>query len=195
MHEAHPDPRELGEGVDQLPRDEVDPPPPRPERDPALRPHDRERSAALLSVPGATAIVSRSVNFRQIHHVAYVVADIDAALPLYTERLGMPLEVREVLADQGVEAVSLAAGRGHVELIQPLDPGCSVGRFLKRRGEGLHHVAFEVPDIEAALAELRTAGIDLIDRAPRRGLGGHLVAFLHPRASGGVLTELVQSHY
>jgi methylmalonyl-CoA epimerase len=133
------------------------------------------------------------VRFEQIHHVAYVVSDIDAALPLYTERFGMPLEIREVLADQGVEAAALGVGRGHIELIQPLDPDNSVGRFLERRGEGIHHVAFEVPNVGDALDELRSAGVDLIDQAPRRGLGGHRIAFLHPRSSGGVLTELVES--
>jgi methylmalonyl-CoA epimerase len=133
------------------------------------------------------------VRFEQIHHVAYVVSDIDAALPLYTEQFGMPLEIREVLADQGVEAAALGVGRGHIELIQPLDPDNSVGRFLERRGEGIHHVAFEVPNVGDALDELRSAGVDLIDQAPRRGLGGHRIAFLHPRSSGGVLTELVES--
>lgn len=133
------------------------------------------------------------MHFEQIHHVAYVVSDIDAALPLYVEQFGMPLQVREVLSDQGVEAAAVGVGRGQIELIQPLDPESSVGRFLERRGEGLHHVAFEVPDVEAALHELRRAGVDLIDQAPRRGLGGHKIAFLHPRSSGGVLTELVES--
>lgn len=133
------------------------------------------------------------MRFEQIHHVAYVVSDLDAAIPVYTGLFGMPVEVREVLADQGVEAASLGVGRGHIELIQPLDPDNSVGRFLERRGEGMHHVAFEVRDVSAALDELRARGVDLIDGAPRRGLGGHLIAFLHPRSSGGVLTELVQS--
>ena len=134
-----------------------------------------------------------TVPFAQINHVAYVVADLDAAIPLYTERFGMPLQVREVLPDQGVEAAALGVGSGHLELIQPLDPENSIGRFLERRGEGMHHVAFEVPDVAAALAELAAAGIEAIDKEPRRGLGGHLIAFLHPRSSGGVLTELVQS--
>ena len=133
------------------------------------------------------------MRFEQIHHVAYVVPDIDAALPLYTGLFGMPVEDREVLDDQGVEAASVAVGNGRIELIQPLDPESSVGRFLERRGGGMHHVAFEVPDVAAALDELRARGVDLIDQAPRRGLGGHLIAFLHPRSSGGVLTELVQS--
>lgn len=130
----------------------------------------------------------------RIHHVAYAVDDLDAAIPVYTERYGMSVEVRERLDDQGVEAVSLGAGSSHVELIQPVDPDSGVARFLERRGPGLHHVAFEVSDLPAALAELRGGGAELIDQEPRRGLGGHMIAFIHPRASGGVLTELVQSH-
>ncbi len=130
----------------------------------------------------------------RIHHVAYAVADIDAALPVYTDRYGMSIEVRERLDDQGVEAVSLSVGTSHVELIQPVDPQCGVARFLERRGPGLHHVAFEVDDLTAALAELRDGGAELIDDQPRRGLGGHMIAFIHPRASGGILTELVQAH-
>ncbi len=129
----------------------------------------------------------------RIHHVAYAVEDIDAALPVYTDRYGMSVEVRERLDDQGIEAVSLGAGTSHVELIQPVDPDGAVARFLERRGPGLHHVAFEVDDLAAALAELRDGGADLIDDQPRRGLGGHMIAFIHPRASGGILTELVQA--
>ncbi len=130
----------------------------------------------------------------RIHHVAYAVADIDAALPVYTDRYGMSVEVRERLDDQGVEAVSLGAGTSHIELIQPVDPQSGVAKFLERRGPGLHHVAFEVEDLAAALAELRAGGAELIDDEPRRGLGGHMIAFIHPRASGGILTELVQAH-
>lgn len=130
----------------------------------------------------------------RIHHVGYAVDDLDAVIPMYTDRYGMSVEVRERLDDQGVEAVSLGAGTSHVELIQPVDPTGSVARFLQRRGPGLHHVAFEVDDLAAALAELRDGGAELIDAEPRRGLGGHMIAFIHPSASGGVLTELVQSH-
>lgn len=129
----------------------------------------------------------------RIDHVGYAVADIDAALPVFTERFGLPVQAREVLDDQGVEAVSLGVGPGHVELIQPLDPDGAVGRFLARRGPGLHHVAFAVGDLPAALDELRRGGAELIDQSPRRGLGGHDIAFLHPRSCGGVLTELVQA--
>ena len=130
----------------------------------------------------------------RIHHVAYAVEDIDAALRVYTDRYGMSVEARERLEDQGVEAVSLGAGSSHVELIQPLDPDGGVARFLEQRGPGLHHIAFEVQDLAAALAELRDGGAELIDETPRRGLGGHMIAFIHPRASGGILTELVQAH-
>lgn len=130
----------------------------------------------------------------RIHHVAYAVEDIDAALPVYLDRFGMTIEVRERLDDQGVEAVSLAAGGSHIELIQPIDPAGGVARFLEKRGPGLHHVAFEVADLTATLDALRDNGAELIDQTPRRGLGGHMIAFIHPRASGGILTELVQAH-
>ena len=129
----------------------------------------------------------------QIHHVGYAVEDLDAALPVFTDRFGLSVEVREVMEEQGVEALSLGVGSGHLELIQPLDPDGPVARFLARRGPGLHHVAFAVGDLPAALDELRLGGAELIDQTPRRGLGGHQIAFVHPRSCGGVLTELVQS--
>jgi methylmalonyl-CoA epimerase len=130
----------------------------------------------------------------RVHHVAYVVPDIDAALPEFRDRLGMTIEIRETMADQGVEAVMLRAGDAWVELIRPLDPEGAIARFLATRGQGLHHVAYAVDDIAAALAELRDAGLELIDPEPRIGLGGHLVAFVHPRSATGALTELVQDH-
>ncbi len=129
----------------------------------------------------------------ELHHVAYVVTDLDAALPLFVDRYGLVEELREVMPDQGVEAVMLRAGGAGVELITPLDPGAAIARFLDKRGEGLHHVAFGVADVAATLAELAAAGVELIDTAPRRGLGGHLVAFVHPRSGAGALTELVQT--
>jgi methylmalonyl-CoA/ethylmalonyl-CoA epimerase len=128
----------------------------------------------------------------RIHHVAYVVADLDAAIPHFVERYGMAVEVREVMSEQGVEAVALGVGPGQVELIQPLDGESPIARFLASRGEGFHHVAYEVDDLDAALAELRAAGEELIDQAPRRGLGDHMIAFVHPRSGMGALTELVQ---
>ena len=133
------------------------------------------------------------VRVEQLHHVAYAVPDLDAALALYTERFGFRVERREVIDDQAVEAVSLRVGASHLELIRPLDDRGPVARFIASRGGGLHHVAFQVPDLQEALDELRADGAELIDEAPRRGLGGHLIAFLHPRSSGGVLTELVQN--
>jgi methylmalonyl-CoA/ethylmalonyl-CoA epimerase len=129
----------------------------------------------------------------RIHHVAYVVADIDAAL----ERLGAPFglrpALREVMADQGVEAALCGPAGAAVELIRPLDADGAIARFLDARGEGLHHVAFEVDDLDAALADLRARGAELIDERPRHGLGGHRVAFVHPRSANGVLTELVEA--
>jgi methylmalonyl-CoA/ethylmalonyl-CoA epimerase len=130
----------------------------------------------------------------QLHHVAYVVVDLDAALPLFVARFGLVEEVRELMPEQGVEAVMLAAGGAGVELITPLDPEGAIARFLDKRGEGLHHVAFGVRDIDAALAELADAGAELIDAVPCRGLGGHRVAFIHPRSGAGALTELVEIH-
>jgi methylmalonyl-CoA/ethylmalonyl-CoA epimerase len=130
----------------------------------------------------------------RIHHVGYAVADIDSALSELGGRFGMRVDVREVLEDQGVEAAALAAGSSQIELISPLGPEGAVARFLERRGPGLHHVAFAVKDLEAALHQLRADGAELIDEAPRRGLGGHLIAFVHPRSSAGMLTELVQDH-
>jgi methylmalonyl-CoA/ethylmalonyl-CoA epimerase len=131
----------------------------------------------------------------RIHHVAYVVADLDDALGRLERSLGLAPQVRETMADQGVEAVLCGDGEGRVELIRPLDPEGPISRFLDARGEGLHHVAFEVADLEEALAELRGRGVELIDERPRRGLGDHLVAFVHPRSALGVLTELVQADH
>ena len=129
-----------------------------------------------------------------IHHVGYVVADLDAEIPAYRDVLGMPQVVREVMPDQGVEAVLLGAGPSYVELIAPVADDTGVARFLAKRGPGMHHVAFAVTDLERTLGELESRGVELIDTAPRRGLGGHMVAFLHPRSTGGVLTELVEDH-
>jgi methylmalonyl-CoA/ethylmalonyl-CoA epimerase len=129
----------------------------------------------------------------RIHHVAYVVADLDAALERLGDTFGLRPAIREVMEGQGVEAVLCGPGGGAVELIRPLDPAGAIARFLESRGEGLHHVAFEVDDLEAALEDLRGRGAELIDERPRPGLGGHLVAFVHPRSAGGVLTELVQA--
>jgi methylmalonyl-CoA epimerase len=104
----------------------------------------------------------------------------------------MALVHREVIEEQGVEAVLLDVGEGHVELLRPLSEESPVGRFLARRGPGLHHVAYQVEDVQATLAALRERGLRLIDEQPRVGIRGSRVAFLHPSSSGGVLTEIVQ---
>src|SRR5579884_3067311 len=127
-----------------------------------------------------------------IDHVGVAVDDLDAALALYGEALKLPLVHRETVADQGVEAALLDIGEAHVELLQPLEADTAVGRFLARRGPGLHHVAYRVTDIEQTLSALSQAGIRLIDERPRAGIRGSQVAFVHPAATGGVLTEIVQ---
>jgi methylmalonyl-CoA epimerase len=130
--------------------------------------------------------------FTRVDHIGVAVEDIDAALELYERDYGMRLVHREVVSSQGVEAVLLDVGENHVELLAPLGPDTPVGRFLAKRGPGMHHVAYQVPDIAAALTSLREAGVRLIDEQPRGGIRDSLVAFLHPKSSGGVLTEIVQ---
>ena len=130
--------------------------------------------------------------FGRIDHIGVAVADLEEAVALYRERFGMPEEHRETVEEQGVEAVLLGIGDGHVELLRPLAPDTAVGRYLERSGPGLHHVAYQTDDIDSALATVRSAGLRLIDEWPRIGIRGSRVAFLHPRATGGVLTELVE---
>ncbi len=129
---------------------------------------------------------------RAIDHTGIAVADIDAALPFYRDTLGLELVHRETIVEQGVEAALLDIGDGHVELIASLGPETGVARFIASRGPGLHHVAYRVDDIDAVLTSLSAAGVRLIDQQPRIGIRGSRVAFLHPSASGGVLTEIVQ---
>jgi methylmalonyl-CoA/ethylmalonyl-CoA epimerase len=128
----------------------------------------------------------------RIDHIGVAVEDLDAAIEVYGERLAMPLAHRETVASQGVEAVLLDVGDGHVELLRPLGPDTAVGRFLARRGAGLHHVAYAVDDVEATLRALIAAGVRAIDTEPRPGIRGSRVAFLHPSSTGSVLTEIVQ---
>lgn len=128
----------------------------------------------------------------RIDHVGIAVADLDSAIALYEKTLGMPLVHREKVAEQGVEAVLLDVGDGHIELLEPLSEDTPVGKFLAKKGPGLHHVAYAVADVSAALAELAEQGIELIDNQPRRGIRDSRVAFLHPKSTGGVLTEIVQ---
>jgi methylmalonyl-CoA/ethylmalonyl-CoA epimerase len=130
--------------------------------------------------------------FAQIDHVGVAVEDLDAAIALHEQAYGLTLAYREVVEEQGVEAVLLDVGASHVELLRPLAPDTAVGRFLASRGAGLHHVAYRVADIEAALEAVRARGLQLIDEAPRVGIRDSRVAFLHPQTAGGVLTEIVQ---
>jgi len=128
----------------------------------------------------------------RIDHVGVAVRDIEAAIELYGRTLELEVEHREVVEEQGVDAALLHVGDGHVELLAPLGPETPIGRYLDRRGPGLHHVAYAVEDIEATLSSLRDAGARLIDEQPRTGIRGWRVAFLHPAALDGVLTELVE---
>jgi len=126
-----------------------------------------------------------------VHHVGVAVDDLELGVRTWVELFGAAVEHRDTVADQGVEAVSLRVGTGRVELLAPLGPETPVGRFLAKRGPGMHHVAFEVADVAAELERLRRDGVQLIDEEPRQGLFGLQVAFVHPEATGGVLAELV----
>jgi methylmalonyl-CoA epimerase len=128
----------------------------------------------------------------RIDHIGVAVEDLDAALALYEGALRMPVVHRETVTEQGVEAILLDVGEGHVELLKPLGPDTPVGKYLAKKGPGIHHVAYQVDDIEATLASLKAAGLRLIDETPRIGIRGSKVAFAHPAATGGVLTEIVQ---
>ena len=128
----------------------------------------------------------------RIDHIGVATDDLDAAIALYEETLGMPVAHRETVESQGVEAVLLDVGEGHVELLRPLGPDTPVGKYLERKGPGLHHVAYAVEDIDGVLGKLKDAGIELIDSEPRVGIRESRVAFVHPKSTGGVLTEIVE---
>ncbi len=128
---------------------------------------------------------------KSVHHVGIAVGDLDASVLVYEELFGARLEHRESVDEQGVEAASLRVGESRIELLRPLGPDTPVGRFLAKRGPGMHHVAFQVDDVGEELARLRVEGAQLIDESPRRGLFGLQVAFVHPEATGGVLAEFV----
>lgn len=128
----------------------------------------------------------------EIDHVAIVVKDLEATVRLYTQTLGFKEVFREVVYDQGVETVGLKAGESFVELLLPLDENSPIARFRGDAETKLHHTAYRVADIDARLDELRAAGVRLIDEHPRKGAHGSLIAFLHPKATGGTLIELCQ---
>jgi methylmalonyl-CoA/ethylmalonyl-CoA epimerase len=130
--------------------------------------------------------------FGRIDHVGVAVSDLDSAVALYEGTFGMPVAHRETVESQGVEAVLLDVGDGHVELLRPLGPDTPVGKFIERSGEGLHHVAYAVDDIDATLERLKERQVQLIDSEARVGIRGSRVAFVHPKATGRVLTEIVE---
>ena len=128
---------------------------------------------------------------RSVHHVAFAVEDLDAAVATYQRLFGARIELRGRMDDQGVEAAYLRIGDGRIELVSALGEDTPVGRFLAKRGPGMHHVAFEVADVAAALRSLASAGVEVIDQEPRPGLGGHEVSFVHPDSVHGVLVEVI----
>ena len=130
--------------------------------------------------------------FGRIDHIGIAVNDLDAAVQLYGGPFDMAEQHRETVEEQGVEAILLEVGEGHIELIKPLSEDSGVAKFIARYGEGMHHVAYQVDDIDAALEKVREAGLRLIDEKPRTGIRGSRVAFLHPKSTGGVLTEIVE---
>jgi methylmalonyl-CoA/ethylmalonyl-CoA epimerase len=127
-----------------------------------------------------------------IDHLGIAVPSLDEALAFYRDALGLEVAATETVPDQGVHVAMLPVGASRVELLEPTGPETPVGKFLARRGPGIHHVCYRVDDLDATLARLQSSGVRLIDQAPRPGAGGHLVAFIHPSATGGVLVELSQ---
>ncbi|HXA41543.1 MAG TPA: methylmalonyl-CoA epimerase [Candidatus Solibacter sp.] len=134
------------------------------------------------------------MTFEQIDHVGIAVHDLDAGIARYQDLLGVGPSVRKRMEKDGIDAAMLDLGSTHVELIAPTGPDSVIAGFLEKRGEGMHHVAYRVDDIRAALDGLRRDGARLLDEEPRVGVMGHLVAFIHPKSAGGVLTELVEAH-
>jgi methylmalonyl-CoA/ethylmalonyl-CoA epimerase len=128
----------------------------------------------------------------RLDHVAVAVEDAAAARRVFSDLLGLPVVHEETVEDQGVRVVSLTMGESKLELTEPLGPDTPIGRFLRKRGQGLHHIALTVDDLEGTLRRLETEGVELIDREPRIGAEGKRIAFLHPRSTGGVLVELSQ---
>lgn len=130
----------------------------------------------------------------KLNHVNIAAEDAATMAAIFEEVLGLPIASEEVVEDQGVKVLKLDAGQTMVEITEPLGPDTPVGRFIAKRGQGIHHLAFEVEGLEARLVALKEAGVRLIDETPRIGAGGHRIAFVHPAAFGGILVELVETH-
>ncbi len=128
----------------------------------------------------------------KIAHIGIVVRDLDVALALFRDALGLHVEYRRAVPEQGVEIVGLPVGESEIELLRPLSPDSGVAKFLEKRGEGIHHVCFEVDDVEATLRTLESRGYELIDRTPRVGEGGRRYAFVHPKGTHGVMIEFYE---
>jgi methylmalonyl-CoA/ethylmalonyl-CoA epimerase len=129
---------------------------------------------------------------KKINHIGIAVKSLDASAPFYRDTLGMAFEGTEEVAEQKVRVAFFVVGESRVELLEPTSDDSPVAKFIEKNGEGIHHLAYEVDDIEKALTDLRDTGVRLIDETPRRGAHGTSIAFLHPKATGGVLTELCQ---
>ena len=129
---------------------------------------------------------------RKINHVGIAVKNIETSIPFYRDILGMTFEGTEEVAEQKVRVAFLQVGESRIELLEPTSPDSPVAKFLEKNGEGIHHLAYEVDDLEKKLVELQNGGVRLIDQTPRKGAHGASIAFIHPKASGGVLTELCQ---
>ncbi|TYO99209.1 methylmalonyl-CoA epimerase [Geothermobacter ehrlichii] len=130
---------------------------------------------------------------KKINHIGIAVKSLEASIPFYRDTLGMAYEGSEEVAEQKVKVAFLAVGESRIELLEPTAEDSPVAKFIEKNGEGIHHIAYQVDDIETALAELQQQEVRLIDKVPRRGAHGTRIAFLHPRATGGVLTELCQA--
>lgn len=128
----------------------------------------------------------------KINHIGIAVKNLESSIPLYRDQLGMNFEGTEEVIEQKVRVAFLKIGESRIELLEPTSPDSPVAKFLEKNGEGIHHLAYEVEDIDAALADLKQKGVRLIDEKPRSGAHGSLIAFLHPKATGGVLTEICQ---
>lgn len=129
----------------------------------------------------------------KINHIGIAVKNLENSIPLYRDQLGMEFEGTEEVAEQKVRVAFLKIGESRIELLEPTSPDSPVAKFLEKNGEGIHHMAYEVKDIVATLADLKQKGVRLIDEKPRHGAHGSLIAFLHPKATGGVLTEICQA--